>query len=131
MKNFLVIAIFCSFLPGWYSCTKDTAVATVAGPCDTTGITYNKHISRIVSTYCTQIGGCHNPATTLGTNANDLTTYIGVKADDTDTTGATAIVCWLKYGCGTDQMPKGLRALPRAYIDTFLMWRQNNYCPGN
>ena len=116
----------------FYSCTKDKAVPVVASACDSTQVTYNNTISRIVTTYCTFEGGCHNPATGLGSsagvNAVDLTTYAGVKNEDQDTTGANAIVCWLKAGCGTDQMPKGFRPLSQAYIDTFQLWRANNYC---
>ena len=136
MKNFLVIAILFAFLPGWYACTKDRAVATVAGPCDTTGVTYNKHISRIVSYYCANAGACHNSQSGLGSgygvNALDLTTLASVQNGDQDTTGATSIVCWLKSGCsGFETMPKNGRQLPRAYIDTFLLWKANNYCQGN
>ena len=135
MKKFLVIGLFsCLFLglTMFYSCTKDKAQVAVSSACDSTQVTYNNTISRIVATYCTQLGGCHNPASGLGSsagvNAVDLTTYFGVKAEDQDTTGANAIVCWLKAGCGTDQMPKGLRPLPQAYIDTFQLWRSNNFC---
>ena len=138
MKNFLVIAIFCAFLPGWYSCTKDTAVPNVSGPCDTTGVTYNNHISRIVSRYCTYTSGCHNSQSGLGSgygvNALDLTTLAAVQNGDGDTTSNTSIVCWIKAGCGFEAMPRG--GWPRggsaqAYIDTFLMWKANNYCQGN
>lgn len=136
MKKFLVIVCLFVFISGWFSCTKDRAQVQVAAACDTTGVTYNKNISRIVATYCTNIGGCHNPNSNLGSgfgiNATDLTTIYGVKNDDQDTTGVTSIVCWLKAGCtGYETMPKNGRALPRAYIDTFLMWKANNYCQGN
>jgi len=140
MKKSLVIIALLLCICGWYSCTKDTAQVPVATACDTTQVTYNKNIARIVSTYCTAQGGCHNPTSGLGSGygimANDLTTLSGVKNEDMDTTGSTSIVCWLKSGCsGVETMPKG--GWPRSagsaqsYIDTFQMWKANNYCQGN
>jgi hypothetical protein len=132
MKKSLVIICLLVCIFGWYSCTRDKAVVIASSPCDSTQVTYNNTISRIVSTYCTAVGGCHNPASNLGSsygiNALDLTTLSGVKNGDGDTTSSTSIVCWLKAGCGTETMPKGGRPLSRAYIDTFLMWKANNYC---
>ena len=132
MKKFLVITSLLVCISGWYSCTRDRAPYVVGTICDSTQVSYSNNIARIVATNCTQLGGCHNPATGLGSSAgvtaNDLTTLIAVKNEDMDTTGSTSIVCWMKAGCGTDQMPKGLRPLSRAYIDTFLMWKANNYC---
>jgi hypothetical protein len=136
MKKFLVIVGLFVCLSGWYSCTRDIAVAPNNGACDTTGITYNKHIYRIVNAYCTNLGGCHNPNTGLGSGfgltALPLITLAEVQNGDQDTTSATSIVCWIKSGCsGVETMPKGARQLSRAYIDTFLMWKANNYCQGN
>ena len=138
MKNFIVIAMLFALLPGWYACTKDKAVATVSGPCDTTGVTYNQHISRIVSRNCTNASGCHNSQSGLGSGfgvtAQDLTTLAAVQNGDGDTTSSTSIVCWLKVGCGLETMPRGGWARggsAQAYIDTFLMWKANNYCQGN
>jgi len=132
MKKSLVIICLLACICGWYSCTRDRAIAYVASPCDSTQVTYHNNISRIVSTYCTNTGGCHNPASGLGTGyggitANDLTTLSAVKNEDMDTIGSTSIVCWMKQGCGTELMPKGGRELA-ADRDTFLMWKANNYC---
>jgi hypothetical protein len=134
MKKLLVIAGMFALLPGWYSCTRDRAPYVAGTICDSTQVSYSNTIARIMSTYCTQLGGCHNLATGLGSSAgvtaNDLTTLFAVKNEDMDTTGSTSIVCWIKSNCGTNQMPKGLRPLNpvQAYVDTFLMWKANNYC---
>lgn len=136
MKKSLIIILLLVCITGWYSCTKDTAAVQVAAACDTTQVTYSKNIAPIVAKYCTNNGACHNPATGLGSgfgiNAVDFTTYYAVKNADADTTSSTSIVCWMKAGCsGFETMPKGGRPLARAYIDTFLMWKANNFCQGN
>jgi hypothetical protein len=136
MKKSLVIIALFFCISGWYSCTKDKAQVQVTGACDSTLVTYNNSIARIVSTYCTNNGACHNPQSGLGSgfglNALDLTTIAAVRNGDQDTTSSTSIVCWLKSGCsGVETMPKNGRQLSRAYIDTFLMWKANNFCQGN
>ncbi len=133
MKKSFVLIVILICLSGWYSCTKDKAPAPTASLCDSTQVTYNNTISRIVSTNCTEYSGCHNPATGLGSaggiNATALNTLAEVKAEMAlDTTNTNSIVCRLRgTTCGL-QMPYGLRPLSAAYVDTFLLWQANNYC---
>lgn len=46
------------------SCTKDKAIdpGTIVGNCDSTSITYNKHIKQILENNCA-LSGCHDAAT--------------------------------------------------------------------
>ena len=126
-KMFSAIALFVC-ISGWYSCTKDKAVAPPPAPvCDSTHVSYTKTMAPIVSQYCAY-SGCH--ATTLGTDAHDLTTYIALKAEmDIDSPNVNSILCRIQTTtCGNDRMPKGLRPLSAAYIDTFKLWKAGGYC---
>ena len=135
MKKFLVTVCLFVCISGWYSCTRDIAVAPNYGTCNTSLITYNNTISRIVSTSCTAIGGCHNTTSGLGSvsgiNATDLTTYAAVRAETIDSTDNNSILCRIEgTTCGL-QMPYSARPFTQAQIDTFKMWKANNYCQGN
>ena len=81
------LVIFCLFV-----CISDDVILLYQGYCAGANLwhvtlptsTYNNTIKRIIATNCTQLGGCHNPATGLGSSsgvtANDLTTLSGVKS---------------------------------------------------
>ena len=128
MKKSLVIIGLFACISAWYSCTKDKAVPPPAAPvCDSTHISYTKTMAPIVTQYCAY-AGCH--ATPLGAAANDLSTYIGLKGEmSVDSPGLTSILCRIQTNtCGNDQMPKGLRPLSHALIDTFKLWKSGGYC---
>jgi hypothetical protein len=127
MKKSLVIIGILVCLCGWFSCTKDTAVPPVLPTCDSTHVSYTKTMAPIVAQYCAY-SGCH--ASPLGAGANDLSTYIGLHTEmQIDSPNVNSILCRIQTNtCGNDQMPKGLRPLNSALIDTFKLWKSGGYC---
>ena len=126
-KSLVIIGIFVC-ISGWYSCTKDKAAVPPAPPtCDSTHISYTKTMVPIVAQNCAY-SGCH--AATLGAAANDLSTYIGLKGEMTiDSPNLNSILCRIQTNtCGNEQMPKGLRPMSPALIDTFKLWKAGGYC---
>ena len=126
MKKPLLIFTLFACLSGWYSCTKDTAIAPQIVTCDSTKVSYTKSIKPIMSNYCAY-AGCHDGGTA---GANDLTNYIGVKSEVTiDSPNISSILCRIQTTtCGAEQMPKGLRPLRAVYIDTIKLWKTDGYC---
>lgn len=126
-KSFVIVSLFVC-LSAWYSCTKDTAIVPAVAPtCDSTHVSYTKTMVPIVTQYCAY-SGCH--AAPLGPAANDLSTYIGLKGEmSIDSPGLNSILCRIQTTtCGNDRMPKNLRPLNSAYIDTFKLWKSGGYC---
>jgi hypothetical protein len=131
MKQSLLIFFLFACLSGWYSCTKDTAIAPPPPPvCDYTHVSYVASVAPIIQNHCNNQSGCHNGSLGLGAAANDLTIYVNVKNEvATDSPGINSILCRIQTtNCGGDQMPKGLRPLQPALIDTIKLWKAGGYC---
>ena len=123
-KSLLIVGLF-ACLSGWYSCTKDTAVAPAIVTCDSTHVSYTKSIQPMMANYCAY-SGCHDGNTA---GASNLSNYIGVKTDLViDSPSLNSIICRVQGTICGDRMPKGLRALKAAYIDTIMLWKSGGYC---
>src|SRR4051812_38850431 len=105
MKKALLFFCVTMMVTTWYSCTKDTAPATIvlSGNCDSTKVNYTKDIVPIINGNCLG-SGCHSASQAQV----DFTSYAGVKGDIDN------ILCRIpvqaNQRCGA-RMPQGLPAL--------------------